>query len=78
VAAAQLVLTERLRWWYLEILNTAHAQVLVAQHIAVELRVLRYDLLVESLNTPTAHLAETVLAALHKQDVLEIQVLPLQ
>jgi hypothetical protein len=62
----------------LEILNTAQAQVQVAQYIDQTQRALQCDLLVESLNTPMAHSVETVLAALHKQDVLEIQVLPLQ
>jgi hypothetical protein len=61
----------------LEILNTAHAQVQVAQHIAVELRVLQCEHLAESLTMPMALSVETVLAAHRKQDVLEIQGLPL-
>jgi hypothetical protein len=62
----------------LEILNTAHAQVLVAQHIDQTQRVLRCEHLAESLNMPTALSVETVLVTLHNQDVLEIPVLPLQ
>jgi uncharacterized membrane protein affecting hemolysin expression len=62
----------------LEILNTAHAQVLVVQHIDQTQRAHQCEHLAESLNMPTALSVETVLVAHRKQDVLEIQVLPLQ
>jgi uncharacterized membrane protein affecting hemolysin expression len=62
----------------LGILNTVHAQVLVAQHIDQTSRAHQCEHLVESLNMPTALSVETVLVTLHNQDVLEIQELPLQ
>jgi propanediol dehydratase small subunit len=78
VAAAQLVLTVPHQSLLSGILNTVHAQVLVAQHIGRTLRAHQCEHWAELLNMPTARSVETVLAAHRKQDVLEIQELPLQ